>query len=200
MGKTRSIPAWAGETPPCPRRPAPGRVYPRVGGGNLLHLAHPARAQGLSPRGRGKPAYPIWAFCSSRSIPAWAGETAGLPRADFPFPVYPRVGGGNGHALFYLPDTTGLSPRGRGKRRSSDGYRRWYRSIPAWAGETVSTGGLLTLATVYPRVGGGNLVNARFISSFHGLSPRGRGKPAILVGLWKSVRSIPAWAGETGTA
>ena len=54
-----SIPAWAGETNDnAPEQPL-SAVYPRVGGGNphSFHSGH--RAQGLSPRGRGKRILPL---------------------------------------------------------------------------------------------------------------------------------------------
>ena len=50
----RSIPAWAGETPKWTFTIHTKRVYPRVGGGNVLSLIWAAFATGLSPRGRGK--------------------------------------------------------------------------------------------------------------------------------------------------
>ena len=71
-------------------------------------------------------------------------------------------------------------------------------SIPAWAGETYAPYLSDAKAAVYPRVGGGN--HSRYImpTGARGLSPRGRGKraePWFWTGL---LRSIPAWAGETG--
>ena len=74
-GRSRSIPAWAGETMYRLLKWANRGVYPRVGGGNGDGWVATAGGQGLSPRGRGKPR---WAGrCSIRvgSIPAWAGET-----------------------------------------------------------------------------------------------------------------------------
>ena len=92
---------------------------------------------GLSPRGRGKPAYPARCCAVAGSIPAWAGETLTLalylrvhrvyPRvgggnvvsslgAQKAYTVYPRVGGGNQVVAPRAYRDTGLSPRGRGKR------------------------------------------------------------------------------------
>ena len=50
----------------------------------------------------------------------------------------------------------GLSPRGRGKLMTVIGDSNPSRSIPAWAGETISVADMCITATVYPRVGGGN--------------------------------------------
>ena len=111
--------------------------------------------------------------------------------------VYPRVGGGN------LPDgrahlvAAGLSPRGRGKLSSIAMSIASLRSIPAWAGETLA-GRLNALSlSVYPRVGGGNSDTPTQLIMLAGLSPRGRGKRFALPCGNPSLRSIPAWAGET---
>ena len=111
-----SIPAWAGETWTCRGCRTCGRVYPRVGGGNYNFPAGTTPEQGLSPRGRGKHARYARYASSTRSIPAWAGETARshIPAADGR--VYPRVGGGNQSTLTPAYAARGLSPRGRGKR------------------------------------------------------------------------------------
>ena len=112
------------------------RVYPRVGGGNERGLWHIGQQRGLSPRGRGKrypgPGCPP----AGRSIPAWAGETAGTVEIRLAHEVYPRVGGGNAPGQLARLVWQGLSPRGRGKlRRGLPQFWTW-RSIPAWAGET----------------------------------------------------------------
>ena len=52
---------------------------------------------------------------------------------------------------------------------------------------------------VYPRVGGGNSVQAISSRIKRGLSPRGRGKPTAWMASVLKFRSIPAWAGETPT-
>ena len=71
----RSIPAWAGETREIICRFHSGRVYPRVGGGNLCWMRAVIPAKGLSPRGRGKPIGTLAIHPKQGSIPAWAGET-----------------------------------------------------------------------------------------------------------------------------
>ena len=90
-----SIPAWAGETVRTTLTASGATVYPRVGGGNAHNICKDANRGGLSPRGRGKPIglFAITEAC--RSIPAWAGETAGSLAISAAARVYPRVGGGN---------------------------------------------------------------------------------------------------------
>ena len=70
-------------------------------------------------------------------------------------------------------------------------------SIPAWAGETFSSRPRLPQGEVYPRVGGGNRVQAAGGRAEKGLSPRGRGKRLAHGVAQTRLRSIPAWAGET---
>ena len=134
-----SIPAWAGETAAAVPKGNIAAVYPRVGGGNHSGVRAAVLFHGLSPRGRGKqPA--IHSLASfMRSIPAWAGETHTPTSADASHTVYPRVGGGNCSSCKPGNRNAGLSPRGRGKRRSSPGPAMGRGSIPAWAGETLPT-------------------------------------------------------------
>ena len=152
----RSIPAWAGETPPLTAPGEVSRLYPRVGGGNAANKSPETLASGLSPRGRGK----LWCSKSGTptagSIPAWAGETPQSSPNQQPSAVYPRVGGGNTYPAAEFPEDVHLSPRGRGKHTYL-----WYSlghpgSIPAWAGETAFGIDVTGLVAVYPRVGGGN--------------------------------------------
>ena len=193
----RSIPAWAGETPQPHISLGEHPVYPRVGGGNQSRYAIGQRREGLSPRGRGKLQIGGYDDGEDRSIPAWAGETAPYRGGAGCAEVYPRVGGGNVRTLPKRANTRGLSPRGRGKRRGLGCKHGRTRSIPAWAGETLSQEHLQAYATVYPRVGGGNARAFDAASSNAGLSPRGRGKLHISPHTRGELRSIPAWAGET---
>ena len=91
----RSIPAWAGETALVAVDFAQGKVYPRVGGGNVTAVQDSPTCSGLSPRGRGKLRWSLSILPKVRSIPAWAGETSPPSRTAQPAQVYPRVGGGN---------------------------------------------------------------------------------------------------------
>ena len=104
-------------------------------------------------------------------IPAWAGEPSPSVPDHPAASVYPRVGGGTGDSPSHPPAYPGLSPRGRGNRRSIDWYCLGLGSIPAWAGEPQGPGLHGLSSTVYPRVGGGTV-------------------PTDDEG------SIPAWAGE----
>ena len=153
--------------------------------------------KGLSPRGRGKRRKAPDRLPTPGSIPAWAGETIAAAPPSRAARVYPRVGGGNA----VLPPGTycrqGLSPRGRGKPLGYPAADGSGRSIPAWAGETRRNRSRSPELTVYPRVGGGNIIRPRPCRLASGLSPRGRGKRRVLIRRRPHRRSIPAWAGET---
>ena len=73
--RTRSIPAWAGETNRCRFSCCSDQVYPRVGGGNFDRGDMMTSHDGLSPRGRGKLRLARIPLGGRGSIPAWAGET-----------------------------------------------------------------------------------------------------------------------------
>ena len=139
------------------------------------------RQHGLSPRGRGKPGRAYRRIPWPGSIPAWAGETCPLLGLGILPTVYPRVGGGNPRVDAFLRRPQGLSPRGRGKPDLKGRGDLGYGSIPAWAGETPPPAGRLSKPPVYPRVGGGNAANDAAVKLLEGLSPRGRGKPKIVV-------------------
>ena len=151
-----SIPAWAGETIRPYLHAHAGGVYPRVGGGNCIHVGADRSDNGLSPRGRGKLSIDTMRRTSFRSIPAWAGETPSPGSVCVSSRVYPRVGGGNLRRRFYELALHGLSPRGRGKRTPPALPAARSRSIPAWAGETANSRRRHPRRRVYPRVGGGN--------------------------------------------
>ena len=199
-GGAGSIPARAGET----------------AGGVGVSDYHP----GLSPHGRGKLFRRYITPERTGSIPARAGETPAVLRSTWYPTVYPRTGGGNFFGGMEIVDDRGLSPHGRGKRPSLGLARNVLGSIPARAGETgaVASGGAVArsiparagetpsrpsaicLIRVYPRTGGGNRVRSRGRPDLRGLSPHGRGKRASSCRICRTIRSIPARAGETRKA
>ena len=152
---------------------------------------------GLSPRVRGKHAAAELFAADLGSIPACAGETAGLPLNMRRCKVYPRVCGGNAPKRLRRPAPCGLSPRVRGKRQRRHANPGRGRSIPACAGETAAGSSCPRRRGVYPRVCGGNALNGEASPPPAGLSPRVRGKPPATALARTKSRSIPACAGET---
>ena len=110
--------------------------------------------------------------------------------------VYPRVGGGTLEGLVGTITRSGLSPRGRGNLLHGGHVPSCVGSIPAWAGEPVSSGKQGLDGRVYPRVGGGTLAPLDVLLHRDGLSPRGRGNRGTQTTVVNPQRSIPAWAGE----
>ena len=136
--------------------------------------------QGLSPRVRGNLRKAIRQANFHRSIPACAGE----PRA-WASPAHPD---------------SGLSPRVRGNRGQGIAGTSGIGSIPACAGEPSITNRARQLPKVYPRVCGGTTPRRKPPRAMPGLSPRVRGNPAPPELCPRRRRSIPACAGEPGTA
>ena len=197
LSKSGSIPACAGETALSGVGDVVLTVYPRVCGGNRWRWRCRLAISGLSPRVRGKRTPHRNQILPPGSIPACAGETHARVSAGTFARVYPRVCGGNHLRDIVKTSPAGLSPRVRGKPpasccRSSSGW-----SIPACAGETYAFDATPYMATVYPRVCGGNRFLSQCACSASGLSPRVRGKRIDSDATQHIARSIPACAGET---
>ena len=173
----RFIPAWAGDTP-C--RPAPS-----------------GRVADSSPRGRGTPFMFHDPSGSLRFIPAWAGDTHARLSRHSAHTVHPRVGGEHSCWRAMSPLISGSSPRGRGTPRHCAMTSPRNRFIPAWAGNTRPRRSSSSPTAVHPRVGGEHHPTTKNAIMLAGSSPRGRGTLACGRGFPKSVRFIPAWAGNT---
>ena len=90
----------------------------------------------------------------------------------------------------------GLSPRVRGNRSASAIRGSHSRSIPACAGEPMSSRPMMSPTGVYPRVCGGTLPSGQPCAWPWGLSPRVRGNHFPQEPPPPQYRSIPACAGE----
>ena len=156
VGNGGSIPACAGETRPPRETAGPGKVYPRVCGGNRIPANIVWSASGLSPRVRGKRPRNRRGRNGGGSIPACAGETDTMHTIKPVKAVYPRVCGGNGNVGGNVGGGGGLSPRVRGKQPKMPIGAELVWSIPACAGETAGARGSAGRNRVYPRVCGGN--------------------------------------------
>ena len=102
-------------------------------------------------------------------------------------------------ALLLLPlFEIGLSPRLRGNLSRGDKHRANGRSIPAPAGEPMTTTDIAIWSRVYPRACGGTCPSASCCVNGIGLSPRLRGNLFYPYHKCAGMRSIPAPAGEPG--
>ena len=151
---------------------------------------------GLSPRLRGNLAGAGCHDTRERSIPAPAGEPAADGAGLGALWVYPRACGGTARQRIVGDAPLGLSPRLRGNQHPYPSPARGYRSIPAPAGEPGNPTPARLRSAVYPRACGGTKDGGPIEVSHAGLSPRLRGNHHRKVRSEKSLRSIPAPAGE----
>ena len=174
---SKSIPACAGEPAPDEIAAQMQAVYPRVCGGTGSSLSNRACHRGLSPRVRGNRPFRPAHHPASGSIPACAGEPAGIRCPFMVQGVYPRMCGGTYGRRPRRSVAGDLSPRVRGNLTVGTRYAGALRSIPACAGEPT------------PRL---------WCSAISRSIPACAGEPTPR--LWCSAisRSIPACAGEPG--
>ena len=130
------------------------------------------------------------------SIPAYAGEPLAVSGPSPAPGVYPRVCGGTVVSETAAGGVKGLSPRMRGNQADDGLLILEAGSIPAYAGEPIRAAATWNPVTVYPRVCGGTVPSFCCSWPGHGLSPRMRGNRPIWTEWRRSLRSIPAYAGE----
>ena len=130
-----SIPACAGEPGRRARGRLNGGVDPRVCGGAVEIFGRSGTQMGRSPRVRGSQTSLYGSAPQTRSIPACAGEPAGLHRRQSRSQVDPRVCGGAPRRGSQSPGRSGRSPRVRGSPGATKAVIDYIGSIPACAGE-----------------------------------------------------------------
>ena len=165
-------------------------------GGTEYHRTILPNHRGLSPRVRGNPNEQANKPYGARSIPACAGEPGWSGRRRRLPGVYPRVCGGTTRNTRASGASRGLSPRVRGNLPGRAASLCCEGSIPACAGEPGMSVAQSAGHTVYPRVCGGTLIGSMPVSVPEGLSPRVRGNLRPIKSGMRSLRSIPACAGE----
>jgi len=172
-------------------------VDPRVRGGDSPLIRALAAVLGRSPRTRGRPLRLAPHERRLGSIPAYAGETSLTSWMKAPCRVDPRVRGGDANSVRIEHGCAGRSPRTRGRHGQPDAVGDGRRSIPAYAGETALDDAAAEVDGVDPRVRGGDIDEARGDETGRGRSPRTRGRRLQWWAETGSMRSIPAYAGET---
>ena len=193
----RLIPARAGKTPASSAPTQAHRAHPRAGGENCAPQAASISAAGSSPRGRGKPDWPLLAGFWRGLIPARAGKTLCRRGCWLRGWAHPRAGGENGLVRQRVGLASGSSPRGRGKPLISPSLRFGGRLIPARAGKTAPSSARVRPSAAHPRAGGENSGSPSRPRSSAGSSPRGRGKRGRDHRRDGPDRLIPARAGKT---
>ena len=155
----RLIPACAGKTGRWFVWSFWGPAHPRVCGENVRPRRWPRIRVGSSPRVRGKPRRARARLVRSGLIPACAGKTASRARRALDSPAHPRVCGENLETSESADETTGSSPRMRGKHRRRNRRTVWHGLIPAYAGKTRTRRTVTGGPGAHPRVCGENVVN-----------------------------------------
>src|SRR5690606_38825164 len=105
--------------------------------------------------------------------------------------VDPRIRGGNGAHPRFIQPRHGRSPHTRGKPQKEGRFTSRWRSIPAYAGETILDRYQSRAFSVDPRIRGGNWYLSRIYWPDEGRSPHTRGKLAAHGGISIGERSIP---------
>ena len=155
LGPGGSIPAHAGEPDYGPALQYRHEVYPRPRGGAASIVVWLSSGVGLSPPTRGSHEVIERHDPSQGSIPAHAGEPAGLRVSPVSCSVYPRPRGGALDGLVNFRRIAGLSPPTRGSRSCMGLSCGSQGSIPAHAGEPLYEDPAIRLFRVYPRPRGG---------------------------------------------
>ncbi len=194
---SRFIPAGAGNTsrggcisPGC-------AVYPRWRGEHHKLLSRHDFSAGLSPLARGTLRPDYWLPVPARFIPAGAGNTSRLISVWIPAPVYPRWRGEHKKIKCELVQSCGLSPLARGTPFKLHVHRFGGRFIPAGAGNTTRWRCVSGAMSVYPRWRGEHLPVVETETETNGLSPLARGTPQHVNVALRTLRFIPAGAGNT---
>ena len=166
-------------------------------GENAIVFDDLPRAEGSSPRVRGKRPDPLAHAVDEGLIPARAGKTTAWARGSSAASAHPRACGENPLSSSSFARGSGSSPRVRGKRRPLPHRRRRGRLIPARAGKTSRPRRPPPSRPAHPRACGENSQHEAFMYPRLGSSPRVRGKHRVAGLRHVPGRLIPARAGKT---
>ena len=193
----RIIPAHAGQTANPSMGYGPMTDHPRACGANNSDDGVKVRADGSSPRMRGKPGGGGDVAEVVRIIPAHAGQTVRKSANRSAAADHPRACGAN--RLRSPPGVVagGSSPRMRGKLVPNRDAFPARRIIPAHAGQTEDRRPDARRIANHPRACGANQMLRKAAKWGYGSSPRMRGKLHRSHLRTDVPRIIPAHAGQT---
>ncbi len=132
----RFIPACAGNTQLMDSTALTASVHPRVCGEHPLQTWSASVITGSSPRVRGTRVGRVGPTVATRFIPACAGNTRCAQASHHAQAVHPRVCGEHTKKNLLAVAATGSSPRVRGTLQPRGQCCRYWRFIPACAGNT----------------------------------------------------------------
>ena len=171
----RFIPAHAGNTLSDSGRRCKRAVHPRACGEHAITPGSAITITGSSPRMRGTPYQAHRGCLPCRFIPAHAGNTGFDLVVLSQFAVHPRACGEHVARVRYNCQPNGSSPRMRGTRAPHYLDVRYWRFIPAHAGNTAISNPRLATTPVHPRACGEHSLSAMKTITSIGSSPRMRG-------------------------
>ena len=131
------------------------------------------------------------------NIPAYAGKTIAGAGVSDSSEEHPRVCGENPTTTIPAGQSTGTSPRMRGKQIRLGFEDRSLGNIPAYAGKTCDRFYIISPIKEHPRVCGENHLMLSYLHFLLGTSPRMRGKQCSLYMALAIKGNIPAYAGKT---
>ena len=175
----RIIPARAGQTMIVRIGLMTVSDHPRACGANMGMTEKLKDKYGSSPRVRGKRTDTAHHATDRRIIPARAGQTDRSKCISTTRSDHPRACGANLFDHKIVDQTTGSSPRVRGKHVEKLCQSRCRRIIPARAGQTRSRNTRARAASDHPRACGANTASFQPVGIKYGSSPRVRGKPTV---------------------
>ncbi len=193
----RFIPASAGNRGGYFRCNASTPVHPRVCGEQIALQIGKSRKDGSSPRLRGTDRPPDDRSLACRFIPASAGNRDRRGISGGGQPVHPRVCGEQTGATGRRASANGSSPRLRGTGHALGERGRFFRFIPASAGNRDHARAGQDPPAVHPRVCGEQARRRRKPHRHRGSSPRLRGTGPPSRRNRGETRFIPASAGNS---
>ena len=157
-------------------------------------------AAGPSPRRRGNPPGGPRSALVRGTIPAQAGQPVAIARLAGAVEDHPRAGGATRGWRLLSTGREGPSPRRRGNHRPRGASDHGTGTIPAQAGQPPDHRPVRRRRRDHPRAGGATNRTTRPAARVRGPSPRRRGNLAQLGVAHVHRRTIPAQAGQPGSA
>ena len=198
-GRSRIIPACAGNSPHPRRRPKRPADHPRMRGEQRVPGSSSRRRSGSSPHARGTGYRGRRSFGSSGIIPACAGNRARFRRRRPASADHPRMRGEQTPPARSGLSCPGSSPHARGTVPATSRRPTPSRIIPACAGNSQCGGRWARDPPDHPRMRGEQAVQTEAQLSRRGSSPHARGTDLNGGTTRARGRIIPACAGNRRT-
>ena len=195
--RVRIIPAHAGNSSASSLMLRMPTDHPRACGELFFRLMAESAESGSSPRMRGTHGGALFGKHILRIIPAHAGNSRTSPARTSMSADHPRACGELSSLDTSTLPSSGSSPRMRGTQPQEVRAGLWHRIIPAHAGNSLWSAYRASWTPDHPRACGelGGAYVA--LTAFGGSSPRMRGTQLGLQRRARSVRIIPAHAGNS---